>query len=79
MGFYVEQEYGPRSLKAQMKRADRLGCKRALIVGDRELESGKAILRDMRSKQQVEIEITPIVDRLAEMLKGEIDNNADGN
>ena len=79
MGFYVEQEYGPRSLKAQMKRADRLGCKRALIVGDRELESGKAILRDMRSKQQVEIEITGIVDRLAEILKGEIDNNADGN
>ena len=79
MGFYVEQEYGPRSLKAQMKRADRLGCKRALIVGDRELESGKAILRDMRSKQQVDIEIAAIVDRLAEMLKGEIDNNADGN
>jgi len=76
MGFYVEQEYTPKSLKAQMKRADRLGCKRALIVGQRELESGKAILRDMRSKQQTEIELDGIVDRLAKMLKGDTDINA---
>jgi histidyl-tRNA synthetase len=30
----------PRSLKAQMKRADRLGAGRVLIVGDAELAAG---------------------------------------
>ena len=45
-GIWVEMEYGSKGLKAQMKKADRLGVKSTLIVGDNELEAGKGILRE---------------------------------
>ena len=35
--------------KAQMKYADKLGAKHALIIGDNEVESGKAALKDMKT------------------------------
>ena len=63
-GIWVEMEYGSKGLKAQMKRADRIGAKRALIVGDDELSSGKGILRDMETKAQQEIDLDNLVDNL---------------
>jgi histidyl-tRNA synthetase len=56
-GFWVELDYSPRSLKAQMKRADRLGSKRVFIIGDEEIASGKATLRNMTAKTQTEVSI----------------------
>jgi histidyl-tRNA synthetase len=70
-GFSVEAEYGPKGLKAQMKRADRLGAKNTLIVGENELAEGKAILRDMGTKVQQEIEISSIVQYLEKALVAE--------
>ena len=70
-GFSVEAEYGPMGLKAQMKRADRLGAKKALIVGEKELAEGKAILRDMDTKAQQEIEIPSIEQYLEKLLMAE--------
>ncbi|MCP4746340.1 MAG: histidine--tRNA ligase [Desulfobacteraceae bacterium] len=60
-GIRAEMDYTGRSLKAQMKQADRLNAKKVLIVGETELESGKGILRDMSSKQQQEIGLDDIV------------------
>jgi histidyl-tRNA synthetase len=57
-------DYGDKSLKAQMKSANRLGVERVLIVGDSELESGSVVLRDMTSKSQSEIPVDEIVDTL---------------
>ena len=57
LGFWVEMEYTTKGLKAQMKKADRLGARKVLIVGDDELASGKGILRDMKTKEQDDIEI----------------------
>lgn len=54
-GKTIEMEYGEKSLKAQMKRADRLYSKNVLIVGDNELKNEKAIIRDMATKEQEEI------------------------
>lgn len=54
-GLCVERDYGARGLKAQLKRADRLGAEKVLIVGDGELVSKRALLRDMRTKGQEEI------------------------
>jgi histidyl-tRNA synthetase len=54
-GIRVEMEYKPRSLKSQMKRADRLRSAFALILGDREIEQDRALLRDMRASTQEEI------------------------
>ena len=54
---WVEMEYGSTGLKSQMKKADRLGAKKVLIVGDDEIASGKVILRDMKSKTQTDVNL----------------------
>jgi histidyl-tRNA synthetase len=46
-----------RSLKSQMRRADKLKASSVLIVGDDELGKGAVVLRDMASKQQEEIRL----------------------
>ncbi len=54
-GLVVEMEGEAKSLKSQMRRADKLKARSVLIVGDDELRKGRAVLRDMASKQQAEI------------------------
>jgi len=56
----VELEGEARSLKSQMRRADKFNAKSVLIIGDDELAKGKAMLRDMASKQQEEIGLDDI-------------------
>jgi len=48
----AEVAYGARKLRAELERANRLMVPRVLIVGDSELTSGVAILRDMRTGDQ---------------------------
>ena len=67
-GIPAEIEYGSKGLKAQMKRADRLGAKRVLIVGDDELAAGKGILRDMGTKTQQEVALDNIVQELKKII-----------
>ncbi len=59
-GVYAECDISQRSLKAQMKYADKIGAKYTLIIGDSELECGKAQLKDMKNSTQSEIEIDNI-------------------
>jgi histidyl-tRNA synthetase len=63
-GKIVEMEYGKKSLKAQMKRADRLNSKRVIIVGDNELKNKKAIIMDMETKEQDEIPFDGIIENI---------------
>jgi histidyl-tRNA synthetase len=51
-GALVETDYGARSLKSQMKRSDKLGCRYTLILGERELQEKNALLRDMKGSDQ---------------------------
>jgi len=67
-GIWVEMEYASKGLKAQMKKAGRLGAKKVFIVGDDELVSGKGILRDMGTKVQQEVALDNLVDNLKKML-----------
>jgi histidyl-tRNA synthetase len=65
-GLAVEMEGEVRSLKSQMRRADKLKAASVLIVGDDELARGKAVWRNMASKQQEEISLDSIeVDLIA--------------
>lgn len=63
-GKTIEMEYGEKSLKAQMKRADRLSFRRVLIVGDNELKNKKAIIRDMVTKEQEEIPFEGLIENI---------------
>jgi len=49
---YAAMDYSGRSLKAQMKLAGRLNSRFTLIIGDQELESETAILRNMEDQDQ---------------------------
>ncbi len=46
-----------RSLKAQMKYANKLGAKYTLIIGDSEIDAGIAQLRNMENGEQREVEL----------------------
>ncbi|MBQ2718852.1 MAG: histidine--tRNA ligase [Clostridia bacterium] len=56
-GIYAECDLMERSLKAQMKYAGKLGAAYTLILGDTEVASGRAQLRDMQSGEQTEVDI----------------------
>lgn len=52
--------FGSRSLKAQMKDADRAGCGVALILGDSELAQGVVLARDLARSEQVSVPIAEV-------------------
>jgi len=67
-GIRAELDYEGKSLKSQMRRADKLKARYVLILGEDELKRGKAALRNMGTKSQEEISI----DKLSEILKSKI-------
>lgn len=60
-GFEAHMEYEGRSIKSQMKRADRLHAALALILGDNELAQGVVTAKDMNTGEQVRVARTEIV------------------
>ena len=63
-GIGVAPAFGGRSLKSQLKGADKSGIAYTLILGDQELANGVVVVRDMVSSQQEAIALTGIVDWL---------------
>jgi len=59
-GLEIEMEGESRSLRSQMRRADKLRAESVLIVGDDELNREKVLVRDMAKKQQQEIRLKDI-------------------
>ncbi len=68
-GLSVEMGYEKKSLKSQMRRADKLDCQYVLILGEEELERGTAALRDMRAKTQEELNLNETHELLLEKMK----------
>lgn len=67
-GVWAEYDYMGASLKSQMKKADRLGARRVLIIGGDELARGAAVLRDMSTKEQTELAIDGLMEELVTKL-----------
>ncbi len=63
-GIRAELDYEGKSLKSQMRRANKLKARYALILGAEELKSGKAALRDMEGKSQEDVLLNDILDVL---------------
>jgi histidyl-tRNA synthetase len=57
----AEIDFENRSLKSQMRRADKLEASYVLIVGDRELDDGIAVLRNMTTKEQEKVPLENII------------------
>lgn len=64
-GIAVEADLLARSLKAQMREADRQQAKFVLVVGRQELGSGRAILKNMKTGNQKEIRLNEIRNQLS--------------
>jgi len=63
-GISVETDYTGASLKSQMKKADKSGAGHTLIIGEQEMKSGIAVLRNMQTKEQGEIALKNIEEEL---------------
>ncbi|MBO5101637.1 MAG: histidine--tRNA ligase [Clostridia bacterium] len=60
-GRYAECDVVGRSLKAQMKYANKIGAEYTLIVGDSEIDAGVAQLRNMQTGEQSEVSLDSFV------------------
>ncbi|OWZ83617.1 histidine--tRNA ligase [Natranaerobius trueperi] len=67
-GFSAIMDYDGRSLRAQMKRANKLGVRYSLILGDEELQEGICQLKDMESGTQQSIPLDDLIERLTEII-----------
>jgi histidyl-tRNA synthetase len=71
-GIATDRAYDQRSLKAQMKVADKSGARLALLVGSEELAAGEVTIRDLRSqdftKTQLRVALSEIVSTVANLL-----------
>jgi histidyl-tRNA synthetase len=63
-GLRVEVGYGNRKLRAELERANRMQAAYAVIVGESELASGQAILREMQSGEQRPVPLEKLADEL---------------
>ena len=57
-GFWAECDLMGRSVKAQMKYANKLGARLSMVLGENELASGRASVKDMATGEQKEIAFT---------------------
>ena len=60
-----------RNFKGQFKYADRLGAIYTVVIGDNELESGIATLKDMTKGEQTEVKFADLIDELRKKLEAE--------
>lgn len=63
-GVAVEYDLMDRSLKAQMKFANKIGAKTVAVIGDSELDSGKVKVKNMADGTETEVEISAINKKL---------------
>ncbi len=69
MGLRCEVDYRGKSMKALMKRANKLNARHVLIVGEDELAKNALILRNMTTKEQTDIQVDQVVDTCLARLK----------
>jgi histidyl-tRNA synthetase len=71
-GFWAEMDLQGRSVKAQMRAADRMGAHHSMVIGDGELAEGKAGVKNMRTGQTTELPLNEgFVDAFYECLINE--------
>ena len=67
-GFEAHMEYEGRSIKSQMKRADRLKAAVTLILGDNELASGVVAVKNMKTSEQTTVPRADILAHVSSVL-----------
>jgi len=68
-----------KSLKSQLKRADKLNSSFAVIIGDKEISEKQAILRNMKTKDQQTIHLDGLFGSIINIFKALTNNKTAGN
>jgi len=63
-GFSTHIEYSKKSMKANMKKADKLGAKYGIIIGEDEMAKNEVSLKNFETREQENYTITELVDIL---------------
>jgi len=66
----VEMDGQGKSMKSQLKYANKINAKYVIILGDDELARQEAIIRFMDSSEQETVPLTSVVDRITSLVKG---------
>lgn len=61
-GICAQTDVAGRSLKAQMKYADKIGARYTMVLGDNEIEQGKANIKNMDSGDVTEVELEDLAE-----------------
>lgn len=69
-GVASDIDFESKSLKAQMRLADKLGVRYVLILGEDEINKGEALLRNMATKEQVAVKLENCVTEIAKIVAG---------
>ena len=56
-GISAQTDVMGRSLRAQMKFADKLGARFTMVIGDNELENGEAVLKNMKTGEKITMKL----------------------
>ncbi len=64
-GFSADMDYSAKSLKSQMRIAHKIGAKYTMIIGEEELSKNMITLRNMKTKEQKEVEIDNLINELS--------------
>jgi histidyl-tRNA synthetase len=67
-GVRSDRDYNGRSMKAQMKYADKLGAKIVVVMGEDEMNRGILTIRNMDSRDQVEVAADSLITAVKNML-----------
>ena len=68
-GLNVTMDYAGRSLKSQMRAADKAQARFVVILGEHELAENYAVLRDMYSSEQRQVSLPDIINTLCAEVK----------
>lgn len=68
-GVQTEADFTGKSLKALMKRADRINAGFVLMAGDQELKDRSVVVRDMKTKEQIAIPFDNMIEHIQRLIK----------
>ncbi len=71
-GFKTEIDYLGRSVGSQMKSADRMNAQYTIILGENELKSSTATIRNMESGNEKEIKLNNLVEEMKMLVDREV-------
>ncbi|MBR3179731.1 MAG: histidine--tRNA ligase [Clostridia bacterium] len=68
LGICADTDHVGRSVKAQMKYADKVGAANVLVLGDNEISENKALIKNMKTGAQIETSLLP--EEIVQKLRG---------